>query len=220
MAETSLLVSPKARRVIFIILPMMYLAGIIGLNTPALAPYFQALTPFNLVTSLGLLLLFHTDWNRSFLLYCLIAFLVGFGVEVAGVHTGAIFGEYSYGTVLGYKLWEVPLTIGVNWLMLTYLCGSVTDRLPVPTIGKVLIAAGLMTALDVLIEPVAIQLGFWQWHSPEIPTQNFVAWYAVSVALFLVYYGSKFQKKNQLSILLLTLQVLFFGINSIIHLLD
>jgi putative membrane protein len=220
MAETSPFVPPKARRVVFIILPMMYLAGIIGLNTPALAPYFQALTPFNLVASLGLLLLFHTDWSPSFLVYCLVAFLVGFGIEVAGVHTGAIFGEYSYGSVLGFKLWEVPILIGANWLMLTYLCGSITDRLPVPTVVKILVAAGLMTILDTLIEPVAIRLSFWQWHSPEIPLQNFIAWYFVSAALFFVYYRSKFQKKNELSSLLLALQFLFFGLNSIIHLLD
>ncbi len=30
---------------------------------------------------------------------------------------------------------------------------------------KVLLAAGLMTLLDVLIEPVAVQLGFWTWHT-------------------------------------------------------
>lgn len=220
MAEASPFVSPRTRRVIFIILPMMYLAGIIGLNIPGLVPYFQALTPFNLLASLGLLLLFHTDWRPSFLVYCLVAFLVGFGIEVAGVHTGAIFGEYSYGSVLGFKLWEVPIMIGVNWLLLTYLCGSVTDRLSVPTAVKVLVAAGLMTLLDVIIEPVAIRLGFWQWHSPAIPTQNYIAWYVVSAALFFVYYGSKFRKENQLSPLLLALQFLFFGLNSLLHLLD
>jgi hypothetical protein len=151
MSTPSPLLLPKLRRVVFIILPLMYLAGLIGLNLPVTAPLFRALTPFNLIASLILLLLFHTDWRASFGLYCLAAFGVGFLSEVLGVHTGLLFGEYSYGTVLGWKVAEVPLTIGTNWLMLTYLCGSVVDRVRAGVLGKVLLAAGLMTLLDVFI---------------------------------------------------------------------
>ncbi|WP_373512561.1 carotenoid biosynthesis protein, partial [Persicitalea sp.] len=122
--------SPRIRRIIFVILPLMHLAGLIGLNVSLSAPLFQLLTPFNLVASLGLLLLFHTDFRPSFWVYCVVAFAVGFLVEVAGVQTGVIFGEYAYGDALGFKIAEVPLVIGTNWLMLSYLCGSVTDRLP------------------------------------------------------------------------------------------
>jgi uncharacterized membrane protein len=39
-------------------------------------------------------------------------------------------------------------------------------------------AALLMVALDVLIEPVAVALDFWQWENAVIPIQNFVMWFA------------------------------------------
>lgn len=220
MSQSTPLISPKIRRVIFVILPLMYLAGLIGLNVPLSASLFQVLTPFNLIASLILLLLFHTDFRPSFWVYCAVAFSVGFLVEVVGVHTGAIFGEYAYGEVLGLKVLEVPLTIGINWLMLSYLCGSVTDRLPVTMILKVLIAAGMMTLLDFVIEPAAVQLGFWQWYGGSIPPQNYLAWYVVSAALFFVYFKMPFQKKNILAPLLLVLQFLFFGLNSLLHLFD
>ncbi len=220
MFQSTPLVSPKIRRIIFVILPLMYLAGLIGLNVPFSAPLFQILTPFNLVASLVMLLLFHTDFRPSFWVYCAIAFTVGFLVEVAGVHTGAIFGQYAYGEVLGLKIMEVPLVIGANWLMLSYLCGSVTDRLPVFLIIKVLIAAGLMTLLDFVIEPVAMQLDFWQWQGGSIPLQNYLAWYGVSAVLFFMYFKMPFQKKNVLAPLLLALQFLFFGLNSLFHMFD
>ncbi|GHB54220.1 hypothetical protein GCM10007390_03970 [Persicitalea jodogahamensis] len=202
---------------IFVILPLMYLAGLIGLNVPASAPLFQLLTPLNLVASLILLLLFHTDFRLSFWAYCIVAFTVGFLVEVAGVHTGVIFGEYAYGKALGFKIAEVPLVIGTNWLMLSYLCGSVINRLSLPLLAKVLLAAGLMTLLDFVIEPIAIRLDFWQWQAGAIPLQNYLAWYGISALLFFLFYKLPFRKENSLAPLLLVLQFLFFGLNSLIH---
>ncbi len=214
------LASPTVRRVIFVILPLMYLAGLIGLNVPRTAPLFQALTPFNLVASLGMLLLFHTDFRPSFWGYCVVAFIAGFLVEVAGVHTGIIFGEYAYGEALGFKVAEVPLVIGINWLMLSYLCGSIADRLPVMLTVKILIAAGMMTLLDFVIEPVAVRLDFWQWQGGAIPLQNYLAWYGVSALLFLLYFKLPFRKKNVLAPLLLLLQFLFFALNSLLYVFD
>ena len=212
------LVSPQARRVIFVILPLMYLAGLVGLNVPFTAPLFRVLTPFNLVASLILLLLFHTDFRPSFWAYCAVAFGVGFWVEVAGVRTGVIFGDYAYGAALGFKVLEVPVVIGTNWLMLNYLCGSVIDRLPLGILGKVPFAAGLMTLLDFVIEPVAARLDFWQWRGDTIPLQNYLAWFGISALLFFIYYKLPFRKENRLAPLLLALQFLFFGLNSLLHL--
>ena len=37
--------------------------------------------------------------------------------EAVGVRTGAIFGAYSYGDVLGARLLAVPPVIGFNWTL-------------------------------------------------------------------------------------------------------
>ena len=90
------------------IISVFYLVGIIGMSIPSIRPFFQALTPFHLLLSLGILLLFHADWNKSFMVFSIMAFVIGFGSEVMGVHTGFPFGNYEYGDVLGIKVFEVP----------------------------------------------------------------------------------------------------------------
>ncbi|GAB2794874.1 hypothetical protein GCM10027275_44910 [Rhabdobacter roseus] len=220
MSGTPIPLSPRVRRVIAVVFSLMYLAGLIGLQVPALQPLFRPLIPWNLLASVGLLLLFHTDWHRSFVLFAGVAFSLGFLVEVLGVHTGFPFGSYAYGPALGWKLWEVPLVIGTNWLMLVYASGSLCDRLAAPLVAKALAAAALMTGLDVLIEPVAIRLDFWQWATATIPLQNYLAWYLIAFVLLLLFYGLPFKKKNELAPLLLLLQLLFFGIQNLLYLLD
>ncbi len=45
-------------------------------------------------------------------------------------------------------------------------------------------AAALLTAFDGVMEPVAVSLNYWAWASwPLIPTQNYVAWFGIALAL-------------------------------------
>ncbi|GAA4468293.1 hypothetical protein GCM10023189_53350 [Nibrella saemangeumensis] len=206
--------------VIATVLTLAYLAGIVGLQLPALEPFFRPLIPVNLAASLALLLLYHTDWRPSFLFYAGLAVLTGFFVEVLGVHTGYIFGQYAYGSGLGYHLWAVPPVIGLNWLTLSYCCGTVCDRLPFPVYMKAIAAATLMVGLDIFIEPVAIRLDFWTWFGQPVPLRNYLGWWFVSLALLAVWYGLPFQKKNKLAALLLLLQFVFFVGHNLIFLLQ
>ncbi|GAB3323589.1 hypothetical protein GCM10027299_19940 [Larkinella ripae] len=203
-------------RPIQIILILAYIAGVIGLQVPELAPLFRKLVPFNLLGSLLLLLLFHTDWKPSFLFYCGLAAIFGFLIEVLGVHTGFVFGNYRYGETLGWKLWEVPVIIGVNWLMLTYCCGVLCDRFSMPVYLKTIVAASLMVLLDFLIEPVAVRLDFWTWLDAAIPIRNYLGWWIVSLIILAIWYGLPFRKQNRLALLLLLLQFLFFVVNNLI----
>jgi uncharacterized membrane protein len=194
------------------LLSMAYITGIIGFQVPALLPYIRPLAPTNLVVSLILLLAYHTDWRPAFGFYAITAMLLGFFVEVLGVNTGQIFGRYEYGAGLGGHLWGVPPVLGINWLMLTYCCGSVTDRLALPGWVKAPIAATIMVVLDLFIEPVAIKLDFWTWFGQPVPVQNYVAWWLVSLILMGLWFALPFQKENRLAGWLLGLQFLFFGL--------
>ena len=202
--------SERFRKPLFIILLLMYMAGFIGLQIKATQAIFQALSPFNLWFSLFALLAFQKNANRSFWLFCFFIYLLGFGVEVLGVKTGAIFGEYHYGNTLGLKLFDVPLTIGANWLLLTICTGSFVSNWSIPNYLKAFVAAILMVSLDFLIEPVAPSLDFWYWANNDIPLQNYVAWFGLSFVAQFLYFSFHFTKDNAMAILLLVLQFLFF----------
>ena len=200
-----------------LIISVFYLVGIIGMSMPTFRPYFQVLTPFHLLLSLGILLLFHSDWNRSFLVFSILAFVIGFGSEVLGVHTGFPFGNYSYGFVLGIKLFEVPLMIGINWLLLVYLTGNLMENWVRNDFLAAGLGAGLMVAIDFLIEPVAIGLDFWTWEGGKIPFSNYIGWFGVAFLIHMIYRKSLFNKKNPISrFLMLNLIAFFVGLNFIV----
>lgn len=184
-------------------------------------------TPLNLLLSFSLLIWTQQDKNIFFWLFTVLAFLIGFGVEVIGVNTGYLFGNYHYGDVLGIKWKQVPLVIGINWFLVMYCCGvSVTALLekivkpvnekaaePVPVLKALSVisdGATLAVLFDWLIEPVAVKLGYWQWQGKDIPLYNYICWFAISVIILLLFRLLKFDKRNKFAVNLLLIQVMFF----------
>jgi len=82
------------------ILIILYAVGIVGIKTGMFGDVLS-LTPLNLLVSLALLLWNHEKWDGKFIAAIAIVAVAGFFVEVAGVQTGIIFGEYTYGKTLG-----------------------------------------------------------------------------------------------------------------------
>ena len=158
----------ETRAIVF--LSSAYLAGLIGIGLP-IHPDFVLLTPFNLLMSTAFALWFHPHKNRQFYVFALIAAVTGFLVEMVGVKTGLIFGNYQYEYVLGPKIWDTPPMIGVSWLLTAY-CAACTAEFMTTSPSKWLkafFAACLMTALDWLIEPIAISQHFWAWGNNVVP---------------------------------------------------
>src|SRR6187402_1961516 len=90
---------------------LMYAVGLIGITTNyELGKLFiLSLTPLNLIVNIAMLLYFHKDWNRNFIISAIVIAIAGFAIEVIGVKTGAVFGNYFYGKSLGFKILEVPV---------------------------------------------------------------------------------------------------------------
>ena len=184
--------------------------GCLGLLYPPTRSYFELATPVNLLITGALLFYFHKDWNKSFILFSIICFVTGYLVEVAGVQTGLIFGEYTYGPTLGFKLWGVPLIIGLNWLILIYSTGVMAQAFSQNWILKSLIGSGLMILLDFFIEPVAVTLDFWHWEGGEIPVHNFLGWFITALFLQSVFHLLSFEKNNLLAKYVFYVQLVFF----------
>jgi putative membrane protein len=178
--------------------------------------FFVSLTPLNLFVSLGVMLYFHKSPTITFAISCLLVWLGGFLVELAGVQTGVIFGRYAYGEVLGAKVWETPLIIGINWLMLIYALAAILSEKNWMLWQKAIVIGAGMTLLDVLIEPFAIRFGLWHWFDTPVPLQNYLAWLmtaSVMAAVFLQMNRSSLTKNDMSAVVLLSQFLFFLGHN-------
>lgn len=166
--------------------------------------------------------------NIRFLIFAICCIVVGITVEIIGTKTGLLFGEYSYGSVLGPTIEQVPYIIGINWFIVIYCAGisihtmlnRILDKLSEQTDSPrkglqalSIIADGATVAVlfDWLIEPVAIKLGYWQWAGKgDIPFYNYLCWFVVSALLLSVFHFSPFSKNNKFAVNLLLIQSMFF----------
>ncbi|RZS95625.1 carotenoid biosynthesis protein [Cecembia calidifontis] len=202
----------KKLPIIEAVITIIYLVGIVGMSIPEVRPYFQQLTPYQLLFTLGIMLSQHRDWNDSFIRFMAAAFLIGYGSEVSGVHTGFPFGNYQYGPVLGPQLFEVPIMIGVNWLILIYLTGTLLNNWIKNDFLAALIGSFTMVLIDFAIEPVAIALDFWSWENNIIPLSNYLGWFGVAFIIQMIFRKAVFTKENKITAYLLANLIAFFVI--------
>jgi putative membrane protein len=195
-----------------IIVTAIYGVGVLGLSLPQFRPLFLSLTPAQLLLSLSLLLGFHKGWNDSFIIFAALAFWIGFGTELIGIHTGYIFGDYVYGPTLGPMLWEVPILIGINWFILVYLTGTLFHKAITNDFYAALVGAFAMTSIDYIMEPVAVELDMWYWKFEVIPMENYLTWFAVAFFIQLIYRKANFEKDNPIVLFLLMGMILFFAL--------
>lgn len=122
--------------------------------------------------------------------------LLGFTVEVLGVRLGVPFGSYSYTDALGPRLLGVPPSVAFAWMTLAAYVKQMIARFNFAPRTEMLVAALWLTALDLVIDPVANQLGYWRWEVEGafygIPLTNFAGWLIVSLVFFKIL-GKKFE---------------------------
>ena len=184
--------------------------GVLGLSYNNTRDLFITLMPFSLLLSMGLMFWMHDKWHLKHVTIFILIILIGFFVEVAGVLTGVVFGEYSYGHALGFKIWGTPPMIGLNWLMLIYAVYQIINLWKIPIFIRVLGGSALMVIYDIIMEPVAVKLNMWSWGGGSIPLQNYVAWFIISVVFLSVMQLTKVKTGNQVAVFLVAVQTGFF----------
>jgi putative membrane protein len=187
------------------------LVGIAGFLFPSTRHIFNRLTPLALLLSAGFLIWFHQPkFTKKMLVVFGIIFIFSFLVEAIGVKTGLIFGEYIYGNGLGLKLFETPLMIGLNWLMLIYCTQIIAERISEDQTIRLFFAPFLMVIYDLVLEQAAPLLGMWSWAGGKIPVQNYVAWYLLAFLFHLLLQKTKTEFLNKMAIPVFVIQFLFF----------
>ena len=156
--------------------------GAIGFRSDILLPLFKLLTPFNLLLTLAIC--FFNLPFKKFIFPFIYVFTIGFGLEIVGVETKLLFGNYNYnGSILGTQVFNVPLIIGVNWFILTIGTRACSNWFTESILLQIVFAAILMVGLDLLIEPIAIKYEFWNWGQNEVPKQNYLMWLIASILM-------------------------------------
>ena len=189
----------------------LYTMGLIGIATPESRAESVQLTPLALILSLIVTMLFAEDsfTFKTVLIFLTIA-LSGYLVEAAGVNTGKIFGNYTYGKTLGLRIFNTPLIIGINWLFLVYASSSLFEKFPVHNLFKILLASMTMIVYDIVLEPAAPKLDMWHWKNSVVPLQNYIAWFFIAVVFHSVIKRHKINTKNPVAPWILLCQCLFF----------
>lgn len=218
---------------------IFHLFGAIGIIFSPYANWFINNTAFNLL--LMFILICYTQIsvkqnnintksnNLEFIKFASLTVLLGYLVEVIGVNTGLLFGNYNYGNLMGVKFFNVPLLIGLQWFVTIYCCGTIVNfiskwslkklremgeeekaRTKTFSLSSFMDAALLATFFDYLLEPVAQKLDYWQWQNNNIPVFNYACWFVISFMLMVLFHQFKFNKLNRFAIHLFIIQSLFF----------
>jgi putative membrane protein len=201
----------KIKLIARIFLFIIYFVGLVGISIPSLQGMYVELTPFSLLISGLILLAFHEKWNLSFIIVIILIFLAGFAIEAYGVYSGEIFGQYSYSNVLGWKLFETPVIIGLNWLILIYCGYYIVSRFIHKPVFQISVGSLLLVAFDLLLEPVALETGMWSWAVGKPLFQNYLAWFVISVVLMSLFPLFKVKLSNPVAGYLFLFMVMFFG---------
>ncbi len=193
------------------ILLIIFVVGTIGHLLYTTRELMILLTPYTLILTMGLVFysLLNTK-NIKLLFWFILTYLITFLIEVVGVKTGVIFGNYIYGNTLGIKVFDVPLLIGLNWVFVIFGSILIAEQISKKIIIIILISSTAALTFDIILEPVAIKLDYWNWVNGNIPTQNYIAWFVISLIATTLFILLKIKIKSDLTKNYFMIQLLFF----------
>jgi bisanhydrobacterioruberin hydratase len=199
--------------VIFIYL--YFFAGIIWHSWSLTRGLMLQITPYGLLL-ISILVLYPNvkEGNQKLLVWMSITYIITFILEVIGVKTGIIFGEYSYGFVLGPKIFEVPFIIGLNWVVVILGAILISGMFSKNIIFSAILTGLLAVIFDLALEPAALRSGYWFWQWNIIPLQNYIAWFVITFLAALFFNLLKVKLNSTLPKHYFYAQVIFFiGLN-------
>jgi putative membrane protein len=169
------------------VLAVIHGVGLWGLNHLGFRAQFEMISVFNMLLSFFLVIIFNRVFDSDFLIFCFLSFIIGMVAEIVGVNTGWIFGHYYYTPLFGIQVMKVPVIIGVNWVLLSYVSAVIVARYLVSIFARIMLAASLMVSLDILLEHFAIRHHFWVWQTSTPPIGNYISWFLIALLIQIVY---------------------------------
>ena len=205
-----LIPSNTTSKISVFIIWLFHLCGMVGISYGN-KEFFLAFTPINLFISFVLLFVNQKQLESKELKSAFLIFFIGMVSEILGVNYGLIFGDYVYLDNLGVKILGVPVLIGVNWIILTFITGSLSSFIFKNKYVSIFMGAILMIGLDLLIEPVAPLLGFWIFDLQKVPLQNYIGWFVIGIITQALFQFKIAEKELTFSTHLLIINAIFFA---------
>ena len=207
------------------ILLWVYGVGLAGMLIPFTHELFKIITPLNLVFAAVFLFYGKMPSHRVIITGMIIA-VTSFLIEAAGVNTGRIFGEYTYGKALGPALLNTPVIIGLNWFLLIYCTNVISRQIwdslprklsgrsgsPLKTVFIIIVGSMLMVLYDLFLEPAATRLDMWSWEGGIIPLRNYLGWFVFSSLFHTLVKIWGEEEINRKALPLFAVQVGFFAV--------
>lgn len=201
----------KALKYFNFIIYIFFAAGAAGHFIAESKPVMLYMTPYVLAITGSLVLYLSGSLKSSrFILFFLLSYSVTLILEITGVKTGIIFGDYSYGDVLGFKAAGVPLIIGFNWIFVILGALNIGIIFNRKIFFVSLSAAVLSVIFDFLLEPAAINLNYWRWQNISVPYQNYAAWFIISFIFAFCFQYFKINTYSKTFIHYFIAQLMFF----------
>jgi putative membrane protein len=195
------------KNALIIFLWVVHVSALIGL-VMGYEDFFLSKSPFTMLLLLGLLIAYFPILKPKTILLFLFFMVAGIAAEWIGVHTGWLFGEYSYGANFGPKLDGIPYLIGVNWALLTFCTHSISRRFFKNKWIIALSGALLMVLLDVFLEQICDYAGFWSFEQGA-GWFNYLCWFVIAYGLHLIAFVTKLRGDFKIAAHLYIVQLIF-----------
>jgi putative membrane protein len=191
---------------------IVHTCGVILLLSPHTRNLALKITPYMILLTTVVSIIMSIQKKQKLYIWFLISIIVTIAIEAIGEATGKIFGEYVYGKVLGLKILQVPILIGLNWTVISLgITTFVKNHFRVKYKFLIPILSSMLIVLfDFVMEPAATKLNFWNWISGEIPIQNYLAWGIIGMILSTSIVILDIKLKKNILIHLIASQTIFF----------
>lgn len=148
--------------------------------TPALAVVSSVAVVLFALPSYRAVLL-RQGWRRGAVLLVVLG-LYAVIIESSAIHTGFPYGSFVYTDVLGNKVFGLtPWTVAFAYPPILLLAYWFARSMKLSSDWRLYAVIALTaTAIDLVLDPAAVRLGFWYWDSPGVyygvPVVNFLGW--------------------------------------------
>lgn len=198
--------------IFIIILIVFFTVGLIFHIIPATYKYVLFITDISMLVTNSVVMYFilRAQADKKLFFWSILTFLLTYITELAGIKTGAIFGNYEYGETMLIQVLNVPVVIAMNWVILIIGSYSIVQRANLKTMFIPVISSIIVVGFDFVMEEVAMKLDYWQWENNIVPLQNYFAWFIISLFFTSMLAVLKLRIENRIVQIYFLIQLLFF----------